>query len=130
MQPLKDIRVLSVTVFLAGPYLSMNLARMGAEVIKIEVPEKGDPVRGNGPFAGPEGVNPDPITPQDISTRFIKRSQGLKSMTIDLKTEKGKSVFLDLAKESDLVIENLSPGSMDNQGNIQISQPMTLRSRV
>ena len=116
MQPLKDIRVLSVTVFLAGPYLSMNLARMGAEVIKIEVPEKGDPVRGNGPFAGPEGVNPDPITPQDISTRFIKRSQGLKSMTIDLKTEKGKSVFLDLAKESDLVIENLSPGSMGRLG--------------
>ena len=83
MQPLKDIRVLRVPVFLAGPYLSMNLARMGAEVIKIEVPEKGDPVRGNGPFAGPEGVNPDPITPQDISTRFIKRCQGLKSMTID-----------------------------------------------
>jgi len=116
MQPLKDIRILSVTVFLAGPYLSMNLARMGAEVIKIEVPEKGDPVRGNGPFAGPKGVNPHPVTPQDISTRFIKRSQGLKSMTLDLKTEKGKSVFLDLAKESDLIIENLSPGSMDRLG--------------
>ena len=116
MQPLKDIRILSVTVFLAGPYLSMNLARMGAEVIKIEVPEKGDPVRGNGPFAGPKGVNPHPVTPQDISTRFIKRSQGLKSMTLDLKTEKGKSVFLDLAKESDLIIENLSPGSMGRLG--------------
>lgn len=116
MQPLKDIRILSVTVFLAGPYLSMNLARMGAEVIKIEVPGKGDPVRGNGPFAGPKGVNPQPITPQDISTRFIKRSQGLKSMTLDLKTAKGKSVFLDLAKESDLIIENLSPGSMGRLG--------------
>ncbi|SVB86469.1 uncharacterized protein METZ01_LOCUS239323, partial [marine metagenome] len=55
MEPLKDIKVLAVTVYLAGPFCSMNLARMGAEVIKVEIPGKGDPVRGNGPFAGPKG---------------------------------------------------------------------------
>ena len=53
MQPLSDLRVLAVTVFLAGPFLSMTLARLGAEVIKVEIPGRGDPVRGNGPFAGP-----------------------------------------------------------------------------
>ena len=56
MKPLEDIRVLSVTVFLAGPFLSMTLARFGAEVIKVEMPEVGDPIRNVGPFAGPEGV--------------------------------------------------------------------------
>ena len=116
MQPLKDIKVLSVTVFLAGPYLSMNLARMGAEVIKIEVPGKGDPVRGNGPFAGPLGISSEPNTQDSLSTRFIKRSQGLKSMTLDLKTPQGKEIFLKLAQEVDLIVENLSPGSMQRLG--------------
>jgi len=116
MQPLKDIKVLSVTVFLAGPYLSMNLARMGAEVIKVEAPGKGDPVRGNGPFAGPLGLSLEPNTQDSLSTRFIKRSQGLKSITLDLKTQQGKEIFLKLTREVDLIVENLSPGSMQRLG--------------
>ena len=102
MQPLKDIRVLAVTVFLAGPFLSMTLARMGADVIKVEVPERGDPVRGNGPFAGPKGINPTPQTEQDISTRFLKRTQGVKSVTLNLKHPKGRLMFLEMAKQSDI----------------------------
>ena len=74
MKPLEDIRVLSVTVFLAGPFLSMTLARFGAEVIKIEMPEVGDPIRNVGPFAGPEGVHPERRTDEDLSIRFLKRS--------------------------------------------------------
>ncbi|NQW24412.1 MAG: CoA transferase [SAR202 cluster bacterium] len=116
MEPLKDIRVLAVTVYLAGPFASMNLARMGAEVIKVEIPGKGDPVRGNGPFAGPEGTNARPKTEFDISTRFLKRTQGVKSVTIDLKNPKGKQMFLDLAKECDIVLENLAPGSLRRIG--------------
>ena len=112
MQPLSDIRVLAVTVFLAGPYLSMNLARMGAEVIKVEIPGRGDPVRGNGPFAGPEGVHNTPQTEQDIATRFLKRTQGVKSVTLNLRDPRGREMFLDMARQSDIVLENLAPGSM------------------
>jgi formyl-CoA transferase len=94
----------------------MNLARMGAEVIKVEIPGKGDPVRGNGPFAGPKGTNIQRQTDDDISTRFLKRTQGVKSVTIDLKTAKGKQMFLDMAKECDVVLENLAPGSLRRIG--------------
>ncbi|HCL26229.1 MAG TPA: hypothetical protein DHW65_07810 [Dehalococcoidia bacterium] len=116
MEPLKDVKVLAVTVYLAGPFASMNLARMGAEVIKVEIPGKGDPVRGNGPFAGPEGTHAQPKTDSDISTRFLKRTQGVKSVTIDLKNPKGKQMFLDMAKECDVVLENLAPGSLRRIG--------------
>jgi len=116
MEPLKDIRVLAVTVYLAGPFCAMNMARMGAEVIKVEIPGKGDPVRGNGPFAGPKGTHAQRQTDDDISTRFLKRTQGVKSVTIDLKKPKGKQMFLDLAKESDVVLENLAPGSLRRIG--------------
>ena len=116
MEPLSDIRVLAVTVFLAGPYLSMNLARMGAEVIKVEIPGRGDPVRGNGPFAGPEGIHNTPQTKQDIATRFLKRTQGVKSVTLNLRDPKGREMFLDMARQSDIVLENLAPGSMRRLG--------------
>ena len=116
MQPLHDLRALAVTVFLAGPFLSMNLARLGAEVIKVEIPGRGDPVRGNGPFAGPEGVHSSPQTEQDVSTRFLKRTQGVKSVTLDLKHPQGRQMFLDMAKQSDIVLENLAPGSMTRLG--------------
>ncbi len=116
MQPLDDIRVLAVTVFLAGPFLSMNLARFGAEVIKVEVPGAGDSVRGIGPFAGPDGVHPTKQTDLDLPTKFLKRTQGVKSVTLNLKDPEGKRLFLELAKQSDVVIENLSPGSMKRLG--------------
>ena len=99
MQPLSDIRVLAITGFLAGPYTSMNLARMGAEVIKIERPGQGDPIRNNGPFIGPEGKNPRSQGENDISTRFLKRNQAVKSITLNLKTPKGKRMFLDMMKK-------------------------------
>lgn len=116
MQPLKDVRVLSVTVYLAGPFLSMTLARFGADVIKVEAPGLGDPVRRNGPFAGPQGLHPTRQTDQDISTKFLKRSEGVKSVTLNLKDPEGKRMFLEMAKQSDVVVENLAPGSMKRLG--------------
>ena len=116
MEPLKGIRVLSVTVYLAGPYCAMNLARLGAEVIKVEIPGSGDPVRGNGPFAGPDGTHDKRQSEDDISTRFLKRSQGVKSVTLDLKHPRGKELFLQLAETCDVVLENLAPGSLRRIG--------------
>ena len=116
MKPLQGIRVLGVTVFLAGPFCAMNLARLGAEVIKVEVPSRGDPVRGNGPFVGPDGIHSSRQSDQDISIRFIKRTQGVKSITLNLKHPEGRDMFLELAKSSDVVVENLSPGSMKRLG--------------
>ena len=116
MKPLEDIRVLSVTVFLAGPFLSMTLARFGAEVIKVEAPGTGDPIRSAGPFHGPQGINAERQTEDDLSVRFLKRSEGVKSVTLNLKDPEGRGMFLELAKQSDVVIENLSPGSMKRMG--------------
>ena len=116
MQPLSDIRVLAVTVFLAGPFLSTNLARFGAEVIKVEIPGVGDSVRGIGPFAGPGGVHPTRQSETDIATKFLKRTQGVKSVTLNLKDPEGKRLFLELAKQSDVVVENLAPGTMKRLG--------------
>ena len=116
MQPLKGIRVLSVTVYLAGPFCAMNLARLGAEVIKVEIPGRGDPVRGNGPFAGPNGTHAERQSDDDIATRFLKRTQGVKSVTLDLKHPRGKEMFLQLAKACDVVLENLAPGSLRRIG--------------
>ena len=116
MKPLDDIRVLSVTVFLAGPFLSMTLARFGAEVIKVEMPGTGDPVRSSGPFHGPKGISKDRQTEDDLSIRFLKRSEGVKSVTLNLKDPEGRRMFLELAKQSDVLIENLSPGSMIKLG--------------
>ena len=116
MQPLHDLRVLAVTVFLAGPFLSMTLARLGAEVIKVELPGRGDPVRGNGPFAGPDGIRSDQPSPDYIATRFLKRSQGVKSVTLDLKHPQGRDLFLAMARQSDILLENLAPGAMTRLG--------------
>ncbi|MCY3755437.1 MAG: CaiB/BaiF CoA-transferase family protein [Alphaproteobacteria bacterium] len=116
MKPLEDIRVLSVTVFLAGPFLSMTLARFGAEVVKVEMPGAGDPIRSAGPFHGPKGVHAERQTEDDLSVRVLKRSEGVKSVTLNLKDPEGRRMFLDMAKQSDVVIENLSPGSMKRMG--------------
>ena len=116
ISPLADIRVLSVTVFLSGPFLSMTLARFGAEVIKVEMPGSGDPVRNVGPYTGPKGLAHDRQTDEDLSIRFLKRSEGVKSVTLNLKDPEGRRLFLELARQSDVLIENLAPGTMARLG--------------
>ena len=116
IRPLEGVRVLAVSVFLAGPFCSMSLARLGAEVIKVEVPGRGDPTRGNGPFVGPDGTNPTAQSERDIGTQFLKRTQGVKSVTLNLKHSRGREMFLELTKSSDVILENLAPGSMKRMG--------------
>ncbi len=101
-QPLRGVRVLDLTRVLAGPFCTMNLADLGAEVIKIEVPGRGDDSRS---FA--------PVMPSGDSGYFYSVNRGKRSITLDLRTEEGAKVFLELAAKSDVVVENFSPGTMD-----------------
>src|SRR5260370_6217626 len=100
-KPLGGVRVLDLTRVLAGPFCTMNLADLGAEVIKIEVPGRGDDSRS---FA--------PMMPSKDSGYFYSVNRGKRSVTLDLRTEDGAAIFLELAAKSDVVVENFSPGTM------------------
>jgi crotonobetainyl-CoA:carnitine CoA-transferase CaiB-like acyl-CoA transferase len=103
-QPLKGIRVLDLTRVLAGPYCAMLLGDMGAEVIKVEEPGKGDDTRGWPPFAGGE------------STYFMSVNRNKKSVTLNLKAPEGREILKRLAKKSDVVLENFRTGTMEKLG--------------
>ena len=102
--PLTDITVLDLTWVLAGPYASMLLADMGADVIKVERPPWGDIGRTTGPYVG------------DHSVYFFSVNRGKRSMVIDLKSDEGRDLFLRLAEKADVVMENFTPGSMERLG--------------
>ena len=102
---LEGIRVLDLTRILAGPYATMMLADLGAEVIKIEIPGRGDDTRGWGP----------PFV-EGESTYFMSINRNKKSLTLDMKSEKGKEVLTKLVKRSDVVAENFRPGTMEKLG--------------
>ena len=102
--PLKGIRVLDLTRILAGPYAAMILRDLGAEVIKIEQPVIGDEARGIGPFKN------------DFSLYFMSINRGKKSLTLNLKSQSAKDIFVNLVKKSDILLENFRPGAMKKLG--------------
>src|SRR3954465_3244575 len=91
---------------LAGPYGSMLLADQGAQVIKGEEPDGGDPMRVMGP----------PFLPDGESAYFLAINRNKKSVALDLPKPAGRQVFLDLAAEADIVWENFRPGVMERLG--------------
>ena len=106
MKLLEGLRVLDLSRMLAGPYGSMLLADMGAEVIKIEEPDGGDPMRVMGP----------PFLPDGASAYFLSINRNKKSIALDLTTPAGRDVFLDLARGADVVWENFRPGVLTRLG--------------
>ncbi|MDP9427416.1 MAG: CoA transferase [Actinomycetota bacterium] len=102
--PLSGIRVLEVGVFMAAPFAAMQLADLGAEVIKVEDPRAGDPVRASGPFVEGE------------SSPYLRLNRNKESVALDLKSEAGKRAFLALVETADVVLENLRPGAMARLG--------------
>jgi crotonobetainyl-CoA:carnitine CoA-transferase CaiB-like acyl-CoA transferase len=102
--PLAGIRVLDLTRVLAGPFCSMSLGDMGAEVIKIEEPGKGDDTRGWPPFAGGE------------ATYFLSVNRNKKSLTLNMKATEGQEILRKLVARSDVVLENFRPGTMERLG--------------
>ncbi len=102
--PLNGIRVLDLTQVLFGPFATMLLSDLGAEVIKIERPEVGDIARGNGPIV------------RGVSTYFLSLNRGKKSVALNLATERGVEIFLQLVKEADILVQNFTPGTMEKLG--------------
>ncbi|MCZ2811315.1 MULTISPECIES: CaiB/BaiF CoA transferase family protein [unclassified Modestobacter] len=102
--PLTGITVLEVGVFMAAPYAAMQLADLGARVVKVEDPRSGDPVRASGPFVDGE------------SSPYLRLNRNKESVALDLKSAAGKQAFLDLVASADVVIENLRPGAMARLG--------------
>jgi crotonobetainyl-CoA:carnitine CoA-transferase CaiB-like acyl-CoA transferase len=101
---LDGIRVVDLTRILSGPFCSMFLADMGAEVIKIETPGEGDPVRAQG--EGSDG----------FSHYFATFNRNKRSLTLDLRQEAGKEVLRDLVRRADVVVNNYRPGVMGKMG--------------
>lgn len=101
---LTGVKVLDLTRVLAGPFCTMMLADMGAEVIKIEVPGLGDDSRQFAPFVNGE------------SAYYMNLNRNKKGVTLNLKAPKGKEIFLEMVKKSDFVVENYRPGTMEKLG--------------
>ncbi|SHJ62922.1 CoA:oxalate CoA-transferase [Dethiosulfatibacter aminovorans DSM 17477] len=104
MGVLNGIKILDLTRVLSGPFCSMILGDMGAEITKIERPDKGDDSREVGPFVNGE------------STYFMSINRNKKSLAVDLRTEEGHEIFNGLVKDADVIIENYKPGTMEKLG--------------
>jgi len=104
MGPLDGVRVIDLTWVLAGPFASMVLCDLGADVIKIERPGIGDVARYTAPIVNGE------------SCYFLSVNRGKRSLTLDLKSERGRDLFLRLVERADVVMENFTPGTMERLG--------------
>lgn len=104
MGALSNIRVLDLTRVLAGPYCTMMLADLGAEVIKIEIPGKGDDTRNFGPYRNKS------------SLYYANVNRNKKGVSLNMKAPEGKQLFLEMVKTADMVVENYRPGVMDKLG--------------
>jgi crotonobetainyl-CoA:carnitine CoA-transferase CaiB-like acyl-CoA transferase len=104
--PLAGVRVIDVGTFLAGPYAASIMGEFGAEVIKVEHPISGDPMRRFGV----------PTKREDATLAWLSEARNRKSVTIDLRQRRGVELFLKLVAKSDVLVENFRPGSMESWG--------------
>ncbi len=102
---LQGVRVLDLSRALAGPYCTMMLGDMGAEIIKVEMPKVGDEARHYGP----------PFQ-EGESSYFLSVNRNKRSMTLNLKSDRGKEILRELVKRSDVLVENFRPGTMEDLG--------------
>jgi formyl-CoA transferase len=105
MKLLEGIRVLDLTMVLSGPFATLHLALLGAEVIKIEPPGSGDLARKLG--------NVPKLNDELMGTSFLAQNANKKSLTLNLKHEEARKIFKKLVQSSDVVVENFRPGVMD-----------------
>ncbi|NIS70416.1 MAG: CoA transferase [Proteobacteria bacterium] len=115
--PLQGVKVLSFGRVLAGPFASMLLADLGADVMKIENLKKGDPARTNEPFI------------KDLSSYFLSINRGKTSLALDIRHEKAKEIIRGLIPRVDILIENFRPGTMKEMG-LEYEAVRDLNSRL
>jgi crotonobetainyl-CoA:carnitine CoA-transferase CaiB-like acyl-CoA transferase len=108
MKLLDGIKVLDLTMVLSGPFATLHLALLGAEVIKIEPPGDGDLARKLG--------NVPKLNDELMGTSFLAQNANKKSLTLNLKHEEARQIFMKLAQSADVVVENFRPGVMDRFG--------------
>ncbi|PUB29081.1 crotonobetainyl-CoA:carnitine CoA-transferase CaiB-like acyl-CoA transferase [Promicromonospora sp. AC04] len=107
--PLDDVVVVDLSRALAGPHATMMLGDLGARVVKVEVPDRGDDTRGWGPpFVGEEGARE--------STYFLSANRNKESIALDLKADVGRATLLELVDRADVLVENFRPGVLDRLG--------------
>jgi crotonobetainyl-CoA:carnitine CoA-transferase CaiB-like acyl-CoA transferase len=106
--PLAGVRVIDLTQYVAGPYCTKLLGLYGAEVVKVERPQGGDPMRLVGPFVG----DPDP----DRGLAFLDLNVNKLGVTLDLHSQAGRKSFLSLVESADVLVESFRPGTIDRLG--------------
>ena len=107
-QIMQGIRVLDLTNVLAGPFATLHLALVGAEVIKIERPGSGDLARKLGTLTD--------LNEQLMGTSFLAQNANKKSVTLNTKSPEGNEIFKKLVKDADVLVENFKPGVMQEMG--------------
>ncbi|WP_158232513.1 CaiB/BaiF CoA-transferase family protein [Sporosarcina sp. P13] len=103
-KPLENLKVLDLSWVFSAPYATLMLQDLGAEVVKVERPVTGDRSRFLPPFK------------EDVSAYFFMLNRGKKSISLNLKSEEGKQIFLDLAKQFDVIVENFVAGTLEKLG--------------
>ena len=115
---LEGVRVLDLTHYIAGPYCTRLMAGLGADVLKIERPPVGDPVRRLGPFSSRPGVARDygDAGPIEDGAWHLYLNAGKRSAGLNLKATQGRMLALELAGQADILVENFAPGTLDRLG--------------
>lgn len=120
--PLNGLRILDISTVIAAPFGATLLGDFGADVIKIEIPKRGDTLRNIGPFKDEEPL------------RWSALARNKRSLSLDLRKEEGKEVFKKLVKKSDVVIENFRPGTLEAWGlgyeDLKKVNPKLIMTRV
>lgn len=115
-RPLAGLRVVDLTRALAGPYATLLLAGLGAEVIKVEDPRGGDLARDNSPYVGRDGITVEKKHDDDVSISHLTRARGKRGISLNLKSPEARDIFLDLVRTADIVVENFTAGTADRLG--------------
>jgi len=127
--PLDGVTVLDFTTALAGPYATLLLAGLGARIIKIENPLSPDTARGNSPYLGADGLKSVRTRDDDVSVAMLERGRNKWAITLNLKHPSAQTIYADLVRKADAIVENFSAGTADRIG-IGYAQASRINPRI